>query len=82
MSKLRSPSIIWLKGLPPTAVATTRLDVATFTPQRWHISGGRRATSVGLAHDAVDADVLDARDAFRTFTDPSAAAPARAGRDR
>ena len=36
MSKLRSPSIIWLNALPPTAVAITSCTSATLTPQRAH----------------------------------------------
>ena len=38
MSKLRSPSIIWLKALPPTAVSTTACTSLTLRFHRAHLS--------------------------------------------
>ena len=37
MSKLRSPSIIWLKGFPPTAVSPTACTSPTLRFHRAHL---------------------------------------------
>ena len=64
MSKIFSPSIICVKALPPTAVWMTFCTSATLTPQRLALLAIDGEFQVRLSHDAEDAHVLDARDAW------------------